>query len=85
MAWIWSAGQMTAWAIQLVLHMIILKPSPFPIFCALEFNLRSCHLRLTLDRAHLCIHIIQTDRQLRPASSVFEQYDPWTEHQVNLR
>jgi hypothetical protein len=30
----------------------------FLSFCVRVFNLRSCHLRLTLGRAPLCIHII---------------------------
>ncbi len=51
------------------------------------FNLRSCHLRLTLGRVPLCIHIIGTERkvQVRPFSWIFEQYEQWTEPQLNLR
>ncbi len=98
------------------------------ILCTcIQYNLRSCHLRLTLGRAPLCIHIILTERrsQVRPSSSYliqgslrdvvylswpkapsylspnkggwgwgvtnfllnlwFEQHDPWTEPQLNLR
>ncbi len=59
-------------------------PQPEPLgdlsFCVRVFNLRSCHLRLTLGRTSLCIHILGTKRrsQVRPPSSIFEQYDPWT-------
>jgi hypothetical protein len=46
----------------------------FESFCGRVFNLRSCHLRLTLGRAPLFIHIIGTERELRPCHPV--QYLP---------
>ncbi len=50
------------------------------------FNVRSCHLRLTLGRAPLWIHKIRTERaQVRQPSSIFEQYKPLTEPQLNPR
>jgi hypothetical protein len=58
-------------------------------FCVHVFNLRSYHLRMTLGPALLCIHIThhrdieKTSGQ--PPSSIFEQCDPWTEPQLNLR
>ncbi len=40
-----------------------------------------------LGSALLCIHIIGTERraQVRPNSSIFEQYEPWTNPRLNLR
>jgi hypothetical protein len=47
------------------------------ILCTCIYNLRSCHLRLTLGHASLCKHIIGTERraQVKPPSSIFEQYE----------
>ncbi len=46
-------------------------------------------MRLTLGRASLCIYIIGigTERRalVRPPSSIFELYEPWTEPQLYLR
>ncbi len=39
---------------------VSLKVGFLVILCTCVFNLRSCHLRLTLDRAPLCINIIGT-------------------------
>jgi hypothetical protein len=51
----------------------------FVILCACII-LRSCHLRLTLGRAPLRINIIGSQRraQVRPPSSIFEQYESTT-------
>ncbi len=55
----------------------------FYSFCVLAFNLRSCHLRLTLGCAHLCIHthtVIGTQRraQVSSPSTIFEKFEPGT-------
>jgi hypothetical protein len=57
------------------------------MLCIRVLNLRSCHLRLTLGRAPLCMYIIGKLRrpQVKPPSAIFEQYDPWTELQLQLR
>ncbi len=63
------------------------------------FNLRSCHLRLTLDRAPLCSLILLSVSQYKwmnaigqreelrsgQPSSIFEKYEPGTEPQPNRR
>ncbi len=48
-------------------------------FCVRVFNLRSCQPRMTWGRAPLW------RPQVRPLSSIFEQYDLWTEPKFNLR
>ncbi len=57
-------------------------------------NMRSCHLRLTLGRAPLCMYICtlhnahNSDRQkspVRPPCSILDQYEPWTVPYLNRR
>ncbi len=65
---------------------ILFPEAKFLVICVRVFNPRSCHPRLTLGRAPLCMHIAH-NRDREKSSSQDTQFHIWTiwEQQPNLR